>query len=433
MKREKSHFYRSGKVARTFQYGFFMTVGIALLVVALNLVFFIISVVVFAKRDVSSLGGEEVREALAVVEDVGSATEEKYVLTDEMAQRLAENKQWAMLLDAEGRELWSYRKPAELADTYSRVDIARMTRWYLDGYPVWLRIWDDEIMVVGMEKDTVWKYPVEFSISWMEYLKQVGFYYFLINIAWIVLLAAFFTRRFMRNREQARIEWIAGISHDIRTPLSMVMGYADTLEQNGELSEEARQQAAVILHQSMVMKELIADLNLTSQLEYSMQPLRMEKIRPAQALRSVAAAFLNDDADGNLEIEVEIDAQAEQIMLRADEPLLQRAFRNLILNSIKHGGQSEVVEIRIKMQEERRRFIKLFRNCDRFVICFEDNGAGFSEEILRRLRDNKKNDANPKIRGLEIVKKIVLAHGGKVRFGNREEGGSFCEMRFFCS
>lgn len=433
MKKVRDYCYRLGKVARTFQYGFFMTVGIALLVVALNLAFFLVSMFVFVKRDVNNLGGGEVREALTVVEEVGSATEGKYVLTDEMAQRLAENKQWAMLLDAEGRELWSYRKPAELANTYSRADIARMTRWYLDGYPVWLRIWDDEIMVVGMEKDTVWKYPVEFSISWMEYLKQVGFYYFLINIAWIVLLAAFFTRRFMRNREQARIEWIAGISHDIRTPLSMVMGYADTLEQNGEISEEARQQAAVILHQSMVMKELIADLNLTSQLEYSMQPLRMQKIRSAQALRSVAAAFLNDDADGNLEIEVEIDAQAEQIMLRADEPLLQRAFRNLILNSVKHGGQSEVVEIRIKMQEERRRFIKLFGNCDRFVICFEDNGAGYSEEILRRLRDNKKNDANPKIRGLEIVKKIVLAHGGKVRFGNREEGGSFCEMRFFRS
>ncbi len=433
MKKVRDYCYRSGKVARTFQYGFYMTVGIALLVVALNLAFFLVSMFVFVKGDANNLGGGEVREALTVVEEVGSATEGKYVLSDEMAQELTENQQWAMLLDAEGRELWSYRKPAELANTYSRADIARMTRWYLDGYPVWLRIWDDEIMVVGMEKDTVWKYPVEFSISWMEYLKQVGFYYFLINIAWIVLLAAFFTRQFMRNREQARIEWIAGISHDIRTPLSMVMGYADTLEQNGELSEEARQQAAVILHQSMVMKELIADLNLTSQLEYSMQPLRMQKIRPAQALRRVAAAFLNDDADGNLEIEVEIDAQAEQIMLRADEPLLQRAFRNLILNSIKHGGQSEVVEIRIKMQEERRRFIKLFRNCDRFVICFEDNGAGYSEEILRRLRDNKKNDANPKIRGLEIVKKIVLAHGGRVRFGNREEGGSFCEMRFFRS
>lgn len=413
MKKERDHFYRFPKVARTFQYGFYMTVGIVLLVVVLNLVFFMVSMSVFVKKDVSSLGGGEIREALLV-------TEGGYVLTDEMGQKLAEKEQWAMLLDGEGHELWSYRKPAELADSYSRTDIARMTRWYLDGYPVWLRVWEDEIMVVGMEKDTVWKYPVEFSISWMDYVKQVGLYFLLINIAWIVLLAALFTRRFMRNRERARIEWIAGISHDIRTPLSMVMGYADTLEKNGELSEEARQQAAVIRHQSVVMKELIADLNLTSQLEYSMQPLRREHVRPAQTLRSVAAAFLNDDSEGNLQIEVEIDGKAEQTALSADEQLLQRAFRNLILNSIKHSGHSEALEIRIRMWEERRHL----------WICFEDNGAGYSEEVLRRLRDQKKKDAGSSIRGLEIVKKIVTAHGGRVRFGNREEGGSFCEMRF---
>lgn len=413
MKKERDHFYRFPKVARTFQYGFYMTVGIVLLVVVLNLVFFMVSMSVFVKKDVSNIGGGEVREALLVTED-------GYALTYEMSQKLAEKEQWAMLLDGEGHELWSYRKPAELADSYSRTDIARMTRWYLDGYPVWLRVWEDEIMVVGMEKDTVWKYPVEFSISWIDYLKQVGLYFLLINIAWIVLLAALFTRRFMRNRERARIEWIAGISHDIRTPLSMVMGYADTLEKNGELSEEARQQAAVIRHQSVVMKELIADLNLTSQLEYSMQPLRREHVRPAQTLRSVAAAFLNDDSEGNLQIEVEIDGKAEQTALSADEQLLQRAFRNLILNSIKHSGHSEALEIRIRMWEERRYL----------WICFEDNGAGYSEEVLRRLWDQKKKDAGPNIRGLEIVKKIVTAHGGRVRFGNREEGGSFCEMRF---
>lgn len=413
MKKERDHFYRLPKVARTFQYGFYMTVGIVLLVVVLNLVICIVSMFVYVKKNVTNIGGGEVREALLVTED-------GYALTYEMSQKLAEKEQWAMLLDGKGHELWSYRKPAELADSYSRTDIARMTRWYLDGYPVWLRVWEDEIMVVGMEKDTVWKYPVEFSISWMDYVKQVGLYFLLINIAWIVLLAALFTRRFMRNRERARIEWIAGISHDIRTPLSMVMGYADTLEKNGELSEEARQQAAVIRHQSVVMKELIADLNLTSQLEYSMQPLRREHVRPAQTLRSVAAAFLNDDSEGNLQIEVEIDGKAEQTALSADEQLLQRAFRNLILNSIKHSGHSEALEIRIRMWEERRHL----------WICFEDNGAGYSEEVLRRLRDQKKKDAGSSIRGLEIVKKIVTAHGGRVRFGNREEGGSFCEMRF---
>lgn len=413
MRKEKDHFYRSQKFMRAFQYSIFMTVGITLLVAALNLVLFIVSLYVYVRGDVFSIGGGEVREALSI-------TENGYVLADDMAQRLTDEEQWAILLDAEGRELWSYRKPVELPDFYSRADIARMTRWYLDGYPVWLRVWEDEIMVMGAGKGTVWKYPAEFPISWMEYMKQVGFYYVLINIAWIVLLAAFFTRRFIRNRERARIEWIAGISHDIRTPLSMVMGYSDTLEKNEELSEEARQQAAVIRHQSVVMKELIADLNLTSQLEYSMQPLRREHVRPAQTLRSVAAAFLNDDSEGNLQIEIEIDGKAEQTMLSADEQLLQRAFRNLILNSIKHSGHSGALEIRIRMWEERRHL----------WIRFEDNGAGYSEEVLRRLRNQKKKDAGSNIRGLEIVKKIVTAHGGRVRFGNREEGGSFCEMRF---
>ncbi len=416
MKKEKVFYYHSRKFGRTFLYGIFMTLGITLLVGVLNLVILFVSLHVYRNTDAINLGGGEIREALSV-------TEEGYVLADEMTQRLTEEKQWAMLLDAEGRELWNYRKPAELADSYSRADIGRMTRWYLNGYPVWLRVWDDEIMVVGMEKDTVWKYSVEFSLSWIDYVKRVGLYFLMLNFVGTVLLAAFFTRRFMRNRERARIEWIAGISHDIRTPLSMVMGYADTLEWNEELSEEARQQAAVIRHQSVVMKELVEDLNLTSQLEYSMQPLRVEILRPAQAIRSVAVAFLNDDAEGNLQIEVEIDRKADQITMLADEQLLLRAFRNLILNSIKHGGQSEVVEIQIRMWEARRRFL----------IRFEDNGVGYSEEILRRLRDRKKREANPNIRGLEIVKKIVLAHGGRVRFGNRREGGSFCEMWFLRS
>lgn len=416
MKKEKVFYYRSGKLARTFRYGIFMTLGISLLVGVSNLVILLISLSVYNNKNIIYIGGGEIRAALSV-------TKEGYVLADEMAQRLAEEKQWAMLLDGEGSELWSYRKPAELADSYSRADIARMTRWYLKDYPVWLRVWEDEIMVVGMEKDTVWKYPIEFSIPWIDFVKRVGLYFLMLNFVGIVLLSAFFTRRFMRNRERARIEWIAGISHDIRTPLSMVMGYADTLERNGELSEEARQQAAVIRHQSVVMKELVEDLNLTSQLEYSMQPLRMERIRPAQAIRSVAADFLNDDAEGGLQIEVEIGGKADQITMRADEQLLLRAFRNLVLNSIKHGGQSEVVEIQIRMWEARRRFL----------IRFEDNGVGYSEESLHRLQNRKKKEANPNIRGLEIVKKIVLAHGGRVRFGNRKEGGSFCEMWFMRS
>ena len=84
----------------------------------------------------------------------------------------------------------------------------------------------------------------------------------------------------LEQRDTARTEWISGVSHDIRTPLSMVMGYADNLENKESLSEEDRRQAGIIKEQSLKIKNLIEDLNLTSKLEYQMQPLRMEEYVP---------------------------------------------------------------------------------------------------------------------------------------------------------
>lgn len=415
--REKINYkYSYKKIPRNILYGMGMIITITFFTVMLNLFFFSLALCHFYKLDANYISGGEIMEELTLKED-------GYVLSEVMSEKLVEENQWAMLLDENGREVWSERKPAEVGNSYTQADIARMTRWYLKGYPVHLRVWDDRIMVVGMQRDVMWKYNIEMTISWMDFVKWVWAGFLMINIVWIVVLTAFLTRRFMKNREQARIEWIAGISHDIRTPLSVVLGYADTLEHREELSEEARQQAAVIRHQSLVMKELIADLNLTSQLEYSMQPLRKEEVRPAEVLRSIVAAFLNDNPEGTLEIALEFAQDAEQLTIRADRQLLLRAFRNLIGNSMRHSGQEEAVGIQISLWREKKR-------C---CIRFEDNGVGYSEEVLRGLQSRSKNDANPNIRGLEIVKKIVLAHGGRVRFGNRKEGGSFCEMWFLRS
>ena len=81
----------------------------------------------------------------------------------------------------------------------------------------------------------------------------------------------------LRKKETARANWIAGVSHDIRTPLSMIMGYAGQLENSENLSETERKKAAVIVKQSSRMKDLINDLNLASKLEYDMQPLTMKQ------------------------------------------------------------------------------------------------------------------------------------------------------------
>lgn len=347
-------------------------------------------------------------------------TEEGYALSDSMQERLTRLDQWAMLLDENGQVIWSFRKPAEIKDSYSRSEIANMCRWYLQDYPVYLRVWDDKIMVVARPKDSMWKYNIEFPVAWIQYMLRTGIWIAVLDFIGILVLMAFLLRRGTKNREQARIEWIAGISHDIRTPLSMVMGYADMLETDGTLSEEGRREAAVIWHQSIVMKELIEDLNLTSRLEYSMQPLRVEKVRPTAVVREVAAAFLSDAQEGELEIEIDLSDDAEELWIRADEKLLVRTLRNLFHNSLQHGRQGKTMLIRLHVWRERKW-------C---CISFADNGTGYSAEVLRGLQGGRKRRAEQKIRGLGIVQKIVLAHGGRVRFRNNAEGGCYCEMRF---
>lgn len=347
-------------------------------------------------------------------------TEEGYELSDLMQERLTKLDQWAMLLDENGDVIWSFRKPPEIKGSYSNSEIAAMCRWYLNDYPVYLRVWEDKIMVVARPKDSMWKYNVELPVAWIKYIMRIGGWIIVFDFLGILVLAAFLLRRGAKNREQARIEWIAGISHDIRTPLSMVMGYADMLESNGTLTEEERREAAVIRHQSMVMKELIEDLNLTSRLEYSMQPLRMEKVRPTAVVREVAAAFLSDARDDELEIDVDISGHAEEVWIRADQKLLIRALRNLFHNSLQHGRKGKIMLIRLHVWQERKW-------C---CISFADNGIGYSEEVLRGLRSGRKKRAEQNIRGLGIVQKIVLAHGGRILFRNNAEGGSYCEMRF---
>lgn len=396
--------------------GFMLTmIMTGCLTIVLNIVFLCIMMYNYRQHysdDIDYISGGAVMEELSLAGN-------EYGLSDGMERRLRESNHWAMLLDENGKVVWSFDKPEELADSYTRSDIARMSRWYLHDYPVNIRVWEERIMVVGRPKNTVWKYNLEFPEAGVRFIIAACLWMLFLNFLWVLALSFVFTRRWSKSREQARIEWISGISHDIRTPLSMVMGYSDTLTDSGNLSDAERHQTAVIRHQSMVMKELVEDLNLTSRLEYSMQPLRVEWVRPAAVLREVAAAFLSDAKEGELQIEMEISDQAQELWVRADRKLFIRALRNLFHNSLQHNDCRQTMVIGLRMWREGKWCL----------IRFTDNGAGYCTEALRQLQSRKRKRSMQNIRGLGIVCKSVEAHGGKIRFENRKEGGSICEIR----
>lgn len=377
-----------------------------------NIILFVVVAIQYHEEMPEYVEGGEVMEALTV-------TQNGYELSASMQEALTKMQQWAMLLDENGKVVWSYRKPVEIKESFTMSEIARMSKWYLEDYPVYLRVWEDRIMVVGVPKFSMWKYNIEFPISWIDYMKSVWIWIVLFEFVLVLLSVFFFTRKWSKNREQVRMEWISGISHDIRTPMSMVMGYSDALLSSANLSAEEKRQMEVIKHQSIVMKELVEDLNLTSRLEYSMQALRVEKLRPAAVLREVAAAFLSDVNEEEADIDMVVSGQAEELWVRADRQLLIRAFRNLLNNSLQHGQQQTATVITLRMWKEG----------GWCCISFADNGVGYSQDLLRRLYNRKKKKVSQHIGGLNIVQKIVLAHGGRIRFENNKQGSSFCEIR----
>ena len=162
----------------------------------------------------------------------------------------------------------------------------------------------------------------------------------------------------LSRQNEARANWISGVSHDIRTPLSMIMGYADRIAADKTASEGVKEQAVIVQKQSAKIKELVQDLNLVSQLEYEMQPLHKEMVRLSKLLRSYVADLLNTGISDSYNIGIKITPDAENAVLECDARLISRAVNNLVQNSMKHNPQG----------------------CMPFSLLCQDDGIGLSEE-----------------------------------------------------
>lgn len=222
----------------------------------------------------------------------------------------------------------------------------------------------------------------------------------------------------LSRQNQARANWISGVSHDIRTPLSMIMGYAERIAGNHAVNENIQQEAEIIRAQSTKIKDLVQDLNLVSQLEYDMQPLTKAPVRLSRLLRSYAVELLNAGIPEKYLLETEISKDAETAVIECDERLISRAVSNLVQNSIRHNPQGCTIILRLACSDTA------------IFLTVADNGVGLSTEKLRELEEKphymESTDERLDLRhglGLLLVRQIVEAHGGTMKMESTPQNG----------
>ncbi len=317
---------------------------------------------------------------------------------------LTDNHRWAMLIGNDGHIVWSQDLPKDVPSHYELADVASFTRWYLADYPVTTHIRDDGILVVGAPKGSQWKQPLVFSMASLSAMPfwLVGCVCFMLVavLGTSALLLHHWFRKDQESRDAARADWINGISHDIRTPLSLVMGKAAQLENDPRLSEEARKDAAIICTQSQTIRDLVGDLNLTMRLDCAMQPLRREPLQPEAVVRQAAADFLNSGMAEGYPFEIDLP-DAPMTAINADAVLLRRALTNLLNNCVRHNPAGAAIHVSA-----------CERGKDCVFIVESDAPAKAAPHSDTIAPDGNAAHGT----GLKLVGQIAQAHGGHARF-----------------
>ncbi|WP_127594415.1 sensor histidine kinase [Paenibacillus lautus] len=209
--------------------------------------------------------------------------------------------------------------------------------------------------------------------------------------------------RLDRNRE----EWMSGISHDLRTPLSSIQGYGYMLESAPQdwSQEELREMGTVIREKGDYMLGLIDDFSLVFRLRSEIRPQELTRLDLNELVRRCVLKYVND---ATLDANFNYIGGEEALLVDGNAKWLQRLMDNLITNAVKHNPEGVNIEVRVE------------RRPAGAAIVVADQGVGMDEETRCNLFEryyrgtNTEESMDGSGLGMSIAKAIVEAHRGRV-------------------
>ncbi|AHN20190.1 sensor histidine kinase [Lysinibacillus varians] len=384
-------------------------------------------------------------------------------VSKEGLQQLHQRNAWIQLLDVNGQVTDAYFEPQEALSHYAPIDLIQVYKYkeFDVDTTVYVGSKDNINYLIGIKGSGVSRYVVH--LSGASTLQLIGKYGLLIIIAdllvatlvgWLFgrtltkpLYAMIERIQHLKNHkhlpikvpkglyrpvfenlsevsselaaheqerkrlEMMREEWISNVSHDMKTPLASIRGYAELLNDRNLSPSDRTEYAQIIEKQSLHMQELLDDLNLTMRLRHQQLPLTLTEVNMVQFMREIVIDTLNTPPYEQANID--FDATAEVILHSIDEHFMRRAVVNFLYNALLHNPPDVNVHVTV----------------DTNTITIADNGRGISAEDLAHIFERYYRGTNTEQiqgtgLGTAIARDIIEAHGGTVTILSEDQKGT---------
>ncbi|WP_219835756.1 cell wall metabolism sensor histidine kinase WalK [Paenibacillus sp. R14(2021)] len=222
----------------------------------------------------------------------------------------------------------------------------------------------------------------------------------------------------LERYNQAQKQFFQNASHELKTPLMSISGYAEGIRDGVFEGESASKGLAIIMSESARLTNIVTEMTLLAKLDSEEDVFRMKEVDVRELLTETKERLNPQLARSGVSLEIDFGAGIpERLIIRADRDKLAQALLNVASNAIRYARKQIVITVQVRRE--------------RLSIAVQDDGAGFPQELLPHLfhRFVKGKDGETGL-GLAISRAIVERCKGEIGAGNRQGGGAVISIGF---
>lgn len=228
------------------------------------------------------------------------------------------------------------------------------------------------------------------------------------------------TKKERQQAQQEKYALISGISHDLKTPLTVIRGFSEALLEKKVPQEKEQKYLQTIHKRALIANDLVDSLFGYMKIEHPSYQLHLQKIDICEYTKQFFAQKYPEIVAKKFKLEIELPKQP--CFGKIDVKLFDRVLENIVENSLKHNPEGTTV------------FVKLRQKQHKIIWTLADNGIGMKDEVRKHIfmpfvtGDESRHDSNANGLGMSIAQKIVSLHHGTIVVMEKPQNGYSTEF-----